>query len=82
MGLVCNDEGKLLGLPLNRALRDDQGKIYDAVAGTFLIVGLTDEDFTGLSEQLADKYYHMFRVPEKFIPRKGKITVLREDIFE
>ena len=82
VGLVCNDEGKLLGLPLNRALRDDHDKIYDVVAGTFLIVGLTDEDFTGLSEQFADKYYHMFRVPEKFIPHKGKIIVLREDLFE
>lgn len=34
--LICNDEGKLLGLPLNRALRDEEGEIYDVVAGTFL----------------------------------------------
>ena len=25
---VCNDEGKLAGLPLNRALRDEDGDIY------------------------------------------------------
>ena len=31
--LICNDEGKLLGLPLNRALRDEEGEIYDVVAG-------------------------------------------------
>lgn len=30
--LVCNDEGKLNGLPLNRALED-----YDVIAGTFFI---------------------------------------------
>lgn len=33
--LICNDEGKLLGLPLNRALRDESGEIYDVIAGTF-----------------------------------------------
>lgn len=31
VALVCNDEGKLLGLPLNRALRDEKGRIYDIV---------------------------------------------------
>ena len=25
---VCNEEGKLEGLPLNRALRDENGDIY------------------------------------------------------
>ena len=33
--LVCNEEGKLQGLPLNRALRDEDNRIYDIVAGTF-----------------------------------------------
>ena len=26
--LICNEEGKLLGLPLNRALRDEEGEIH------------------------------------------------------
>ena len=30
--LICNEEGKLLGLPLNRALRNENGEIYDAIA--------------------------------------------------
>ena len=30
--LVCNEEGKLQGLPLNRALRDEDNHIYDIVA--------------------------------------------------
>lgn len=37
--LICNDEGKLLGLPLNRALRDEKDRIYDVIAGTFSCVG-------------------------------------------
>lgn len=39
VALICNDEGKLLGLPLNRALRDETGQIYDIIAGTFFLCG-------------------------------------------
>ena len=31
VAIVCNGEGKMNGLPLNRALRDDNGEIYDKV---------------------------------------------------
>ena len=48
VGIICNDEGKLEGLPLNRSLRDEDGEIYDVVAGTFLVVGLGEESFEGL----------------------------------
>ena len=41
--LVCNDEGKLNGLPLNRALED-----YDVIAGTFFICGISGENFCSL----------------------------------
>ena len=37
LALICNDEGKLMGLPYNRALRDEDGRIYDVIAGTFFL---------------------------------------------
>ena len=37
VAIICNDDGKLMGLPLNRALRDENGQMYDAVAGDFLV---------------------------------------------
>ena len=40
VAIVYNDDGKLMGLPLNRALRDESGEAYDVVAGTFLVVAL------------------------------------------
>ena len=40
VALIVNEEGKLNGLPLNRALRDEDNDIYDIVAGPFLVVGL------------------------------------------
>ena len=33
VALICNEDGKFMGLPLNRALRDDTGEIYDIIAG-------------------------------------------------
>lgn len=35
VALVMHDEGKLVGKELNRALRDDDGDIYDIIAGDF-----------------------------------------------
>ena len=54
--LVCHGEGKLLGLPMNRALTDESGVPYDIVCGTFFVVGIGDEDFTSLTEQQIEKY--------------------------
>ena len=76
VALVCNDEGKLLSMELNRGLRDDTGSLYDIVAGTFLVVGLGEEDFTSLSPELIQKYTEQFRTPELFVPRDGKLVVL------
>ena len=53
---VCNDEGKLLGLPMNRALTDDHGVPYDFVCGTFFVAGVGREDFISLTEQQIEKY--------------------------
>ena len=76
VALVCNDEGKLIGLDLNRGLRDENGELYDIMAGTFLVVGLGEEDFASLSPELAQKYMEHFRQPEQFISLGGQIIAL------
>lgn len=76
VAIVCNEEAKLEGLPLNRALRDDEGEIYDIVAGTFLVTGLTDDDFGSLSDDLIQKFSNHFNPPEAFINIGGKIAVV------
>ena len=73
VGLVCNEEGKLDGLPLNRAIYGDDGEIIDIIAGTFLIVGLSEDNFTSLPDELADKYTKLFESPEVFYSISGKI---------
>lgn len=77
VALICNEEGKLCGLPLNRALMDEDGEIYDIIAGTFLVVGLGEEDFCSLSDEYIKKFSERFKRPEKFKERRGKIIMQR-----
>lgn len=73
--LICNDEGKLLGLPLNRALRDEAGEIYDIIAGTFFICGTPpdSENFTSLTDEQVDYWLKRFAKPEFFVRVNGQI---------
>ena len=66
VGLVLNDEGKLIGLDLNRSLRDEHGEIYDIMVGTFLVVGLGPESFESLPPDMIQKYTEEFKRPGRF----------------
>ena len=57
VALVCNEAGKLMGLPANRQVGGD------TIAGTFLIVGAEDGDFCSLSDGDAAHYAVKFAEP-------------------
>lgn len=76
VALVCNDDGKLMCLPYNRCLKDDDGMVYDIVAGTFLIVGIDGCDFCSLTEELTEKYLEKFMWPELFIPTENGLAII------
>lgn len=59
--IICNEEGKLIGLEGNR-------RIYDGssiIAGAFFVCGTTEDDFRGLTEQEAEQYMDRFKEPEQ-----------------
>ena len=60
IALVCDEEGKIKRKEPNRPLCDSSGFMYDFIAGTFLVVGLGEDDFTSLTDELAKKYEQMF----------------------
>lgn len=68
VAIICNEEGKILGLPLNRKLED-----YDIIAGTFIICGLSDDNFDSLTPELMKKYYNKFFQPELFLKTGSQI---------
>ena len=73
--LICNDEGKLLNLPLNRALRDEKGEIYDVIAGPFFICSAPpdSESLTSLTDEQVDYWMERFAKPEFFVRVNGKV---------
>ena len=78
VALICNEEGKLLNLPLNRALRDDEGNVYDIISGTFFVCAAPpDSDhFAGLTDQQVKTYMERFVMPEMFLNVGGDLFVL------
>lgn len=74
--LVVNEEGKINGLPLNRALFDDNGKVYDIIAGTAFICGCSEDSFASLSKEHQKKFLTMFKHPETFISMNGEIVAI------
>lgn len=76
VALIIDGESKLKGATLNRALRDENGEIYDIVAGAFLIVGLTEGDFGSLSEKQIVRFSELFKMQEMFISIGGRIIVM------
>ena len=65
--IVCNEEGKINGLPLNRAIRDeDTNEIVDAIAGTFFICDCSGKSLGNLSKEQQKRYLEKYRFPERF----------------
>lgn len=69
VALICNEEGKLIGLPLNRALRDESGEIYDIVCGTFFLCSAPpdEENFSSLSDEQIEHFSKLYQHPELFL---------------
>ena len=76
VAIVCNEEGKINGLPLNRAVYDEDKNMIDIIAGTFLVTGLTEDNFGSLDTDLIKKYSEMFKYPEQFFMVDGEIKAI------
>ena len=76
--LVCNEEGKLLGMEPNRVIRDtDTGEMVEIICGTFFICGLGREDFESLTQQQIQYYARLFEYPEMFLWNGAQLVVLQ-----
>ena len=76
IAIVCAEEGKINGEPLNRAIRDEDNDIVDIIAGTFFVCGLGEEDFASLSKELQEKYEDKFHQPESFLKLGSRIMAI------
>lgn len=76
--IVCNEEGKITGLPLNRAVyaEPDCGEMLDVIAGTFFICDCSGEDFGSLSPEQLRRYTEQFKYPERFFRMDNEIRAV------
>ncbi len=77
VAIVCNEEGKVNGLPLNRAVYGKDKEILDIIAGKFFIAyaPAEAENFQNMPKELADKYLKEFKYPERFYHTENGIEV-------
>lgn len=76
VAIVCNDEGKINGDPLNRAVKDEGGEIIDIIAGSFFVCGLGEDDFASLPKDMQEKYGEKFHQPESFLKLGNRIMAI------
>jgi len=77
IALIVNEEGKIHGLPLNRALYTEDGEQFDIACGNMLVVGLTEDDFGSLRGEMLEKYTEKFKHPEHFMQWGEKIMAFK-----
>lgn len=79
VALVCNEEGKLEGLAMNRALRHE-GAIYDVICGTFFLclAPADSSEFESLTDDLVEKYLELYKNPEYFFKIGNQVIVVEE----
>lgn len=74
--IICNEEGKLLGLPLNRPLYDGRGTQIDMLRGTFFIAGVDGEHFTSLTD---DQLRHFKELYDRAVVPNDERPEIQDD---
>ena len=64
VAIICNEEGKVNGMPLNRIIKDENGQTIDIIAGTFFLcyAPIESENFLSLPDDLIKKYREKFEI--------------------
>lgn len=68
VAIICNEEGKMNGSELNRAVYSKDKQILDVISGKFFVAyaPFESESFLSMSKDLMKKYEDKFRYPERF----------------
>lgn len=76
VALICNDEGKLDCLPMNRILWERN----DVICGTFLLCRAlpNEENFSSLTNDELAQYKQRFEKPEQFMRIGSTLVVITE----
>ena len=78
VAIVCNEEGKINGLELNRPIFGKNGEIIEIIAGTFFIAGddISIGEFVSLTDEQIERYTEQFRNPVTFFKFGNRIMAM------
>ena len=81
VAIICNEEGKMRGLPLNRAVYvqdNDKKEMVDIICGKFFICYAPpeSESFQSLPDDMMKKYKEQFKYPNAFLRKWAAISWL------
>ena len=78
VAIICNEEGKMRGMELNRAIYDEEGRMMDIIAGPFFLAyaPCESENFLSMPENVREKYMEIFKHPEIFIGTERGIKAI------
>ncbi len=78
VAIVCNEEGKMRGFPLNRGIKDKDGQLQDIIAGDFFIcyAPIESERFLSLPPDLEKKDKAKFELPEQVYRTESGIKTI------
>ena len=79
--LVCNEEGKLMQLPPNRAIVDEDGRVMDVIRGPFFLcyAPVESERFLSIPPDLEEEFLRKYELPDKFYRSENGIEVTKID---
>ena len=77
VAIVCNEEGKMNRMELNRAVYGETGEMIDIIAGPMFICSLGEEDFASIRGEMLEKYLEKFKQPETFIKIGNDILAIK-----
>ena len=77
VAIVCNEEGKINRMELNRAVYDETGEMIDIIAGPMFICSLGEEDFASIQGEMLEKYMEKFKHPEVFVKIGNDILAMK-----
>ena len=76
--IVCNEEGKLIGLHANRRIAGGA----DILVGNFFVVGEDGADFRSLTDEEVQKYSALFAEPEEIADEEVEASIYAKFIPE
>ena len=75
--IVCNEDGKLIGLPANRRMADG-----GVLVGNFFVIGESEEIFRSLTDEEIQKYLARFAEPEEITDEEVEADIYAKFIPE